>query len=139
MEDRNLPGAMDELNQLLSGTRAALQRMQHPDGGTYWDKTLVVLGSEFGRSTGGQRFNSAGGSDHSSDFATRWMSMPMMGGVVMAAGKGGRRLGETRAATLQATGKVYSYRAMLKTMLDLLGADHSTVFPADQPIQDLFL
>jgi hypothetical protein len=67
------------------------------------------------------------------------MSMPMMGGVISSAGKGGRRLGETRSSDLRAMGKVYSYRSVLKTMLDLLGADHSSVFPADNPIEDLFL
>jgi uncharacterized protein (DUF1501 family) len=113
--------------------------MQHPKGGTYWDKTLVVLGSEFGRTANGNKFNSAGGSDHSSDLATRWMSMPMMGGVIDAAGKGGKMLGQTRASDLKALGQVYSYRSVLKTMLDLLGADHSTVFPADNLIEDLFV
>lgn len=137
-EEGGLPGRVEELNRLLSGLHAALKRMRHPDGGTYWDKTLIVLGSEFGRSTGGQRFNSAGGSDHGSDFATRWMSMPMMGGVIAQAGKGGKRLGETRGSDLRATGQIYSYRAMLKTMMDLLGADHAGVFPADAPIQELF-
>jgi hypothetical protein len=137
-EERDLPAQMDQANRLLSGLRAALKRLQHPKGGTYWDKTLVVLGSEFGRTTGGNKFNSANGSDHSSDLATRWMSMPMMGGIIERAGKGGRRLGETRASDLRAMGSVYSYRAVLKTLLDLLGADHSSIFPADNPIEDLF-
>ncbi len=138
-EEEGLGDEIDQANRLLSGLRAALQRMQHPKGGTYWDKTLVVLGSEFGRTANGSKFNSANGSDHSSDLATRWMSMPMMGGVISAAGKGGRRLGEARASDLKAMGQVYSYRSVLKTMLDLLGADHSTVFPADNLIEDLFV
>lgn len=138
-ENGELPGQMDSLNRLISGLNVALKRMVHPSGGTYWDHTLVVLGSEFGRTASGSRFNSAGGSDHSSDRATRWMSMPMMGGVISTAGKGGRSLGSTRANDLEATGKVYSYRAVMKTLLDLLGADHQGVFPADAPIEDLFL
>jgi hypothetical protein len=138
-EADGLAEEMDQANRLLSGLRTALQRMQHPKGGSYWEKTLVVLGSEFGRTTGGNRFNSANGSDHSSDLATRWMSMPMMGGIIHQAGKGGRQLGETRASDLRAMGKVYSYRSVLKTLLDLLGADHSTMFPADNPIEDLFV
>lgn len=137
-EDRDLPPRMDELNRLLSGLHLALHRMKHPEGGTYWEKTLVVLGSEFGRTAGGARFNSAGGSDHSSDLATRWMSMPLMGGIIDQAGKGGRRIGQTRREDLKAVGPVFSYRAMLKTLLDLLGCDHGTVFPADHPIQELF-
>ncbi|WP_224248326.1 DUF1501 domain-containing protein [Hyalangium gracile] len=137
-EDDSLPDELEKANQLLSGLRVALKRMQHPKGGDYWSRTLVVLGSEFGRTGNGGKFNSAGGSDHSSDLATRWMSMPMMGGIIDQAGKGGRRLGETRASDLRALGPVYTYRSVLKTMMDLLGADHGTVFPADNPIQDLF-
>jgi hypothetical protein len=138
-ENDSLPDEIEKATRLISGLRTALKKMTHPTGGTYWDKTLVVLGSEFGRTTNGSKFNSAGGSDHSSDLATRWMSMPMMGGVIDQAGKGGRRLGETRASDLKAMGQVYTYRSVLKTMMDLLGADLSTVFPADNPIQDLFV
>ncbi|MFY0525366.1 DUF1501 domain-containing protein [Archangium gephyra] len=137
-EDVELPGEMDSANRLVSGLRTALQRMQHPEGGSYWDKTLVVLGSEFGRTTGGSRYNSANGSDHGPDLATRWMSMPFMGGVITAAGKGGKSLGSVNGSNLKATGQVYSYRSVLKTMLDLLGADHQGIFPADAPIQDFF-
>jgi uncharacterized protein (DUF1501 family) len=137
-EDRQLPQRMDELNRLISGLHLALHRMPHPDCGTYWDKSLVVLGSEFGRTTNGGRFNSAGGSDHSSDLATRWMSMPMMGGIIDQAGKAGRQLGGTRSDDLRATGPVFSYRSMLKTLLDLLGCDHASVYPGDNPIAELF-
>jgi hypothetical protein len=137
-EDENLPDTLDGANRLLAGVNAALKRMTHPTGGSYWDHTLVVVGSEFGRTTGGQRFNSANGSDHGSDLATRWMSMPMMGGVISRAGKGGQSLGSCRASDLKAMGPVYSYRSVLKTMLDLLGADHSQAFPADGLVQDLF-
>ena len=61
------------------------------------------------------------------------------GGIIDRAGKGGKMLGQTRASDLKAMGQVYSYRSVLKTLMDLLGADHSTVFPADNPIQDLFV
>jgi hypothetical protein len=138
-EEMNLPNEMDQANRLLSGLNWALKRMQHPEGGTYWDKTLVVMGSEFGRTTGTGRFNSAGGSDHSSDYATRWMSMPLMGGPIVAAGKGGKSLGSTRPSDLKAEGRVYSYRSVMKTLMDMLGADHSGFFPADTPFEDLFV
>lgn len=136
-EEAGLPLELDGFNRLLSGLQVALRKMQHPEGGTYWDRTLVVAGSEFGRTTGGSRFNSARGSDHSSDLATRWMSMPMMGGVVERAGLGGRSLGGVQASNLRATGRVYSYRGVLKTLLDLLGADHTQVFPQDALVQEL--
>lgn len=136
-EEDDLPARMDELNRLISALHASLKAMTHPSGGTYWDHTLVVFGSEFGRTARGGKFNSAGGSDHGGDFATRWMSMPLMGGVIEQAGKGGRSLGETRREDLEPLGKVYSYRSLMKTLMDLLGCDHAEFFPADEPFQDL--
>ncbi|MCI0569460.1 MAG: DUF1501 domain-containing protein, partial [Myxococcaceae bacterium] len=43
-EDDSLPLAMENLNRVVSGLEAALKRMTHPEGGTYWERTLVVLG-----------------------------------------------------------------------------------------------
>ncbi len=137
-EDDKLPDRVEELNRIISATEASLKRMTHPSGGTYWDHTLVVLGSEFGRTGRGSKYNSARGSDHNNDLATRWMSMPMFGGVVSNAGIGGKRFGLTRKTDLEADGPVYSYRAMLKTMMDLLECDHSDIFPGDAPITDFF-
>jgi MFS superfamily sulfate permease-like transporter len=62
----------------------------------------------------------------------------LMGGVIQTFGKGGRQLGQTRASDLAPLGKVYSYRGVLKTCLDLLEADHAGVYPSDAPITDLF-
>jgi hypothetical protein len=135
-EETNLAGQLDEVTRLIGGLEAALKRMMHPTGGTYWDHTLVVFGSEFSRTARGSRFNSARGSDHGGDLATRWMSMPLMGGPVA---RPGRRLGETRRADLKAAGQVYSYRSVLKTLLDGLGCDHKDFFPADAPFDDLYV
>jgi hypothetical protein len=137
-EDERLPERMGELNRLLSGLNVALKQMTHPSGGTYWDHTLVVMGSEFGRTTRGGSFNSAGGSDHGGDLATRWMSMPMMGGIVTQLGLGGRQFGRTSASDLRATEQVYSYRSVFKTLMDLLCADHSTVFSGDRVLSEVF-
>lgn len=135
-EENGLPPQMEELNRLISGLEAALKRMDHPDGGSYWDHTLVSFGSEFGRTARGSRFNSARGSDHTGDNSTRWMSMPFMGGPIERAGTGGKIFGETRANDLNAEGQIYSYRSVLKTMMDLLGCDHRDFFPADRPFGD---
>jgi uncharacterized protein (DUF1501 family) len=135
-EEEGLPPRMNELNQLVSGLHTALKLMEHPSGGTYWDHTVVVLGSEFGRTARGGRFNSARGSDHGGDNSTRWMSMPFMGGIFNEAGTAGRTFGETLAEDLKASGQVYSYRSVMKTMMDWLGCDHSEFFPADQPFGD---
>jgi hypothetical protein len=134
-EDTELPNRMGGITRMLSGLEAALKRMEHPTGGTYWDHTLVALGSEFSRTARGSRFNSAGGSDHGGDLATRWMSMPFMGGMIPRAG---RQLGATNGSDLEATGTVYSYRSVLKTLMDGLGAEHEEFFPADPPFDDLF-
>lgn len=134
-EESGLPPQMEQVNRLLSGLEVTLKKMVHPEGGKYWDHTAVVFGSEFSRTTRGGRFNSARGSDHGGDLATRWMSMPFMGGPF--AGVAGRQLGETRAADLVGSG-VYSYRSVLKTLLDGLGADHEEFFPADAPFEDLW-
>jgi len=137
-EEAALPGRISELNQLMSALITALKVMEHPSGGTYWDHTLVVLGSEFGRTARGSRFNSARGSDHGGDLATRWMSMPVFGGVISQSGNAGRQLGSTRPADLRAQGQVYSYRSLCKTVMDALGCDHQEFFPADKPFDDLF-
>ena len=137
-EESRLGGVLEELVHGLSALEAALKMLIHPDGGSYWDNTLIVLGSEFGRTARGQEFNSAKGSDHNNDLATRWLSMPMMGGIVDQSGIGGKQFGSVRPSDLQAEGKVYSYRTILKTLLDALGADHSPFFLADAPTTDFF-
>lgn len=135
-EEDGLGRQFDELNRLISGLLNVLPRMEHPAGGTYWDHTVVVLGSEFSRTARGNRFNSARGSDHNSDLSTRWMSMPFFGGPIT---RQGARIGETQARDLEALGPVFSYRSVLKTLLDMLGCDHTEFFPADAPFDDLFV
>ncbi len=137
-EDERLPDSMSNLNRLLSALNAGLKQMQHPSGGSYWDHTLVVLGSEFGRTARGSRFNSAGGSDHGGDRATRWMSMPFMGGYITKSGMGGKQYGVTAKSDLKDDGRIFSYRSVWKTIMDLMCTDHSEVFTADEPIVDIF-
>jgi hypothetical protein len=136
-EENQLPGRLTELSRLISALEAVLKRMDHPEGGKYWDHTVVVFGSEFSRTARASRFNSARGSDHGGDLETRWMSMPFMGGPIA---RPGRVLGATRASDLAAEGKVYSYRSVAKTLMDGLGCDHQEFFPeaADAPFDDLF-
>ena len=110
--------------------------MEHPTGGSYWDHTIVAVGSEFSRSARGAPFNSARGSDHGGDYATRWMSMPFMGGPI---GARGRQIGRTNPGDLSPEGPVFSYRATWKTLMDALGADSTPFFPADEPFDDLFV
>jgi hypothetical protein len=133
-EEPNLPGAIDRMGRLISGLIHALPLMNHPDGGTYWDHTVVAFGSEFSRTAGGSRFNSAQGSDHNGDYSTRWMSMPFFGGPIT----GGRIVGaSTNRADLSPGGTVYSYRSVVNTLMDGLGCDPSVFFPADDFVPDL--
>lgn len=133
-EEDNLPGAIARMNQLISALFVALQTMDHPQGGKYWDHTVVTFGSEFSRTAGGSRFNSARGSDHNGDNSTRWMSMPFFGGPV----PGGRIVGASTArSNLAAEGKVYSYRSMVNTLMDGLGCDEEVFFPGDDFVPDL--
>jgi len=131
-EEDNLPMSMERVNQLISGLMYVLPRMEHPDGGSYWDHTVVAFGSEFSRTA--NRFNSARGSDHSGDRATRWMSMPFFGGPIV----GGRIVGaSTSRDDLVADGTVYSYRSVLNTLMDGLGCDPTVFFAADGVVPDL--
>jgi len=137
-EESGLPRRLDELNRIMAGLRYVLKRMTHDEHGySYWDKTLVVLGSEFGRTARGGKFNSANGSDHGGDLATRWMSMPFMGGPV--SNTAGQMVGATTARDdLTADGTVFSYRQVCKTLMDALGCEHEEFFPADEPFEDLW-
>lgn len=133
-EENALPGSMDRLNRLISGLLCVLPKMQHPEGGTYWDHTLVVFGSEFSRTARGQRFNSANGSDHTADYATRFMSMPVFGGPV----QGGRVVGATtRKGDMAPDGARYSYRSLMNTLMEAMGCDPSVFFPASPSIPGL--
>lgn len=135
-EETELPMRIQGFNRLLAALEWALRRMDHPSGGKYWDHTIVAVGSEFSRTARGGGFNSARGSDHGGDYATRWMAMPFMGGPIAARG---RMIGSTNPSDLSPEGAVFSYRSMWKTMLDALGAEHSAFFPADEPFDDLFV
>lgn len=133
-EQDRLPGAMDRANRMISALLHVLPRMEHPDGGSYWDHTVVTFGSEFSRTARGGRFNSARGSDHNGDNSTRWMSMPFIGGPVAL----GRVVGATtNRADLAAEGTVYSYRSMVNTLMDGLGCDESVFFPGDDCVPGL--
>ena len=63
--------------------------------------------------------------------------MPFMGGPIEQVL--GRQLGSTRASDLEAQGKVFSYRATMKTLMDMLGCEHDEFFPADDPFEDFFV
>lgn len=133
-EENTLPDSIVRMNRMISALFYALKKMEHPSGGSYWEHTVVAIGSEFSRTARGNRFNSARGSDHNGDNATRWMSMPFFGGPV----QGGRIVGaSTTRNDLSADGTVWSYRSVVNTLMDGLGCDEEVFFPADDCVPDL--
>ena len=135
-ERRNLPPRAADLSRQLAGLNFLLKRMSHPRGGTYWERTVVVVVSEFSRNnTTETGFNSGNGSDHVTRDAgpCRNQAIAFMGGPVKA---GGQRIGATDEA-MNATGEVFSTRSLLSTFLSLVGVDH-TKYWTDPPIDDLF-
>lgn len=128
----------EDLVRQLAGLHFLLTRMPHPEGGTYWDKTLVVTGSEFSRNNTFEAtgFNTGNGSDHVGQDASpaRNQALVMMGGVVAAAGK---QIGHTNEQ-MEAEDGVVSTRDVLATVLDVLGLDPAEHLGNAKPIAEVF-
>jgi hypothetical protein len=125
------------LGRAISGLYFALQALKHPDGGSYFDHTLVAVVSEFGRdNVEANGFNSGNGSDHNGGPGSRYQAIPFFGGVV---GKRGKFFGETNASTMEPKSgePVFGTRSMLATFLDVLGIDASEHF-VDEPLTEIF-
>jgi uncharacterized protein (DUF1501 family) len=129
----------EDLVRQLAGLHFLLKQMPHPDGGTYWDQTLVVTVSEFSRnntqaSTG---FNSGNGSDHVGQDGdpARNQALVMMGGVVAAAGQ---LVGHTNEQ-MEAEDGVVGTNDVLATVLDVLGLDAAALLPGATPIAQVFV
>lgn len=136
-DERTLfPADAGDIGRQLAGLHFALHRLTNAEGEPLWNRTVVVLVSEFSRdnvdpSTG---FNSAEGSDHVGSPASRNQCWPIMGGPI----PGGLRLGQLDPSTLQtADGPAMSVRSVLSTVLDLLGIDY-TRYWEDAPVASLF-
>lgn len=127
----------EDLSRQLAGLNFLLKRMTHPDGGTFWDHTLVLTLSEFSRNNTGKEtgFNSGNGSDHvdERDAPSRNQALAFMGGAVTA---GGRLLGASDEE-MRPQDRVYSSRSVLATVMDVLGLDSTAHWP-EPPISELF-
>lgn len=131
--------AMDaaDLGRQLAGLHFLLHRMTNANGLPLWNRTVVIVMSEFSRdnveaTTG---FNSADGSDHNGSPASRNQCWPIMGGPITA---GGKRIGQLDASTLQTVGgPATSVRSVLSTLLDVVGVDY-TRYWSDAPVASLF-
>jgi hypothetical protein len=126
------------LARVISGFNYALKRMAHPEGGTYWDHTLICMITEFGRDNtmeGG--FNSGGGSDHTGGPASRYQAWFATGGLV---GQGGKQFGRTDPMTIEPLSgePVFSTTSWLATMLRVLDVETEPLFPGVDPVDVIF-
>jgi uncharacterized protein (DUF1501 family) len=131
------PAHGQRLGRVLSGLYRALKTLQHPDGGTYFDHSLVAVVSEFGRdNTELSGFNSGNGSDHVGTAANRFQAFPFFGKVV---GQKGGFFGATNATTMEPKSgePVFSSISLLAMFLDVLGIDPEPHFP-DAPLTAIF-
>lgn len=137
-EEQVLPERSADLTRQLAGLNFLLKEAEHPEGGSYWDHTLVAVVSEFSRNNTepGSGFNSALGSDHVSidPDASRNQAIALMGGPL--ANAGGRLVGATDTE-MRSLEETYSMRSLHSTLLDVLGVDASQ-FWSDAPIAELF-
>ncbi len=128
----------NNLARAFAGLNFALKRMNHPEGGTYWDRTLVMCTSEFGRDNlMSNGFNSGGGSDHTGGPGSRYQALPFMGGLIE---QSGRLLGRTDATTMEpmAGEPIFGTTNHLATALAVLDINTETIWPGIEPIPELF-
>lgn len=128
----------NNLARAFAGLNFALKRMQHPEGGTYWDHTMVIVTSEFGRdnlmSSG---FNSGGGSDHTGGPGSRYQAFPYMGGLVA---QGGGFFGQTNANTMEPMKgePIFGTTNHMAMALALLDINTEEIWPGVEPINVMF-
>ena len=137
-EDAYVPRVRDLIRQ-LGGLHFLLKYMDHPDGGKFWDHTIVLTASEFSRNnTTASGFNSGAGSDHvgQEPGPARNQAICMMGGPIE--GVAGQLIGPTdNQINALDQAEVFNSKRLLATIYDALGIDSSTYFP-DAAISELY-
>jgi uncharacterized protein (DUF1501 family) len=104
----------------LAGLHFSLTRLEHPLGGTYWDRTLVMGCSEFGRDNTSEvsGFNRGNGSDHQGTNACRYQTFPIGGGMI----RPGTIFNDVDPVTWEPIdNRIISSRQVLATILDGMG------------------
>lgn len=129
----------NRLGRTFAGLSLALKALKYPDNTSYWDNTLVLTISEFGRDNlmpGG--YNSGGGSDHTGGPGSRYQAYAFFGGLVEAS-KRGKFFGVTDPDTMapKLGEPVFSTRSIYSMVLALLDIDPAAHFP-DPPLDILF-
>ncbi|MCA9654261.1 MAG: DUF1501 domain-containing protein [Myxococcales bacterium] len=126
------------LARAFAGLSFALKRMDHPEGGSYWDHTLIMVTSEFGRdNVGGGGFNSGGGSDHTGGPGSRYQAFPYLGGLV---GQGGGFFGRTDANTMEPLGgePIFGTVEHMAMALAVLDINTESIWPGVEPLTAIF-
>ncbi len=132
------PMSANNLARVLCGVNYALKLMPHPEGGTYWDHTIVGCLTEFGRDNVMENgYNSGGGSDHTGGPGSRYQSYFAMGGLVT---KGGQFFGRTDPMSMEvmANEPVFGTTAYYAMMMSVLDIDSSTFWPGVEPVNAVF-
>ncbi|MCA9704380.1 MAG: DUF1501 domain-containing protein [Myxococcales bacterium] len=128
----------NDLARAFAGLNFALKRMPHPEGGTYWDRTLVMVTSEFGRDNlMANGYNSGNGSDHTGGPGSRFQAFPYMGGLVAQAGK---FFGRTDPTTMEPpkSEPVFGTAAHMAMALAFLDIDTEEVWSGVEPVSAIF-
>lgn len=132
-EDIGLPRLAASLGHTMAALYFLLSRLRDDStpGHTWWDTTLVVFTSEFGRDDtaataddgGTIGFNRTNGSDHHGSSPSRYQALPIMGGGV----PGGRIIAPTDD-DVNPIGAPIASASLLATMLHVMGVDADSYF-----------
>lgn len=125
---RTHPNQLIQFSRMLTGLEFALKRIADPDtGGTLWDSTVLVAGSEFGRQGNGIQpngFNTGLGSDHA-----REQFFPVMGGP----------LAQTGQLLSDSGGRPFHMNSLWTALIEGMGATSDYLRPEKfPPIAGLF-
>ncbi|MBK8720398.1 MAG: DUF1501 domain-containing protein [Deltaproteobacteria bacterium] len=132
------PASANNLARVLCGVNYALKLMPHPEGGTYWDHTIIGCVTEFGRdNVMDNGYNSGGGSDHTGGPGSRYQSYFVTGGLVT---KGGSIFGRTDASTMEVMNgePVFGTTAYYAMMMAVLDIETESFWPGLDPVNVVF-
>lgn len=132
------PDSAKNLARVLCGVNYALKLMPHPEGGTYWDHTIIGCVTEFGRdNVMDNGYNSGGGSDHTGGPGSRYQAYFVTGGLVT---KGGKIFGRTDPSTmdLMPGEPVFGTTAFYAMLFAALDIETESFWPGIAPVDVVF-
>ncbi|MFO0633881.1 MAG: DUF1501 domain-containing protein [Nannocystaceae bacterium] len=132
------PDSAKNLARVLCGVNYALKLMPHPEGGTYWDHTIIGCVTEFGRdNVMDNGYNSGGGSDHTGGPGSRYQAYFVTGGLVT---KGGKLFGRTDPSTMDLLPgePVFGTTAFYAMLFAALDIETESFWPGIEPVDVVF-